>query len=101
MKIGCVELTCSEAFQKTFLIFMSGSVHKVEDVFLVFSLTGFSSVVNTLENERGSAGSGHAWGGGVCAHSFSDIQKNSLNYIAQIPSTEFGIHGVSLSFSKL
>lgn len=99
VKIGCVELTCSEAFQKTFLIFMSGSVHKVENAVLVCSLAGFSSVVNTLENEMGSAGPWHAWGG--CVHSFSDIQKNDLNYDAQMPSTEFDIHGVFLSFSKL
>lgn len=44
---------------------MSGSVYKMENVILVFSLTCFHSVVNTLENGMGSAGLQHVCVGGV------------------------------------
>lgn len=59
VEMRCVEWTCSEVFQKPFLICMSGSVCKMENVILVFSLTCFNSVVNTLENGMGSAGPQH------------------------------------------
>lgn len=75
VEMRCVEWTCSEVFQKPFLICMSGSVYKMENVILVFSLICFHSVVNTLENGMGSAGPQHVCVGGLCSFFLWDSEQ--------------------------